>query len=388
MTARFGIDAEMLWESRPNGISTYLANVSERIGAADPASDYVLVYFHSLRRRVPPASFAPPDVPRRVVRVPVRVLDRLDRGRSPLRWELLAGRLHACLFGGRSFHPLRRGGNAGIVWDLTASVCPETMQDPDIATGWARRTERMLDTCDRVIVISESVKAELRGLPGYEDARVVVAPPGVDPTAYRPMSAADIDATLARLGVQRPYVLHVGAVEPRKNVARLVDAFANLSPALRRRFQLVVAGGLAWGVDETLAAIDRAGATGATVRHLNGVATADLPALYNGAALLAFPSVYEGYGLPVLEALACGTAVLTSDRSSLPEAAGGAAVLVDPTSTGAIAASLEAMLTTGVDEAARSRGLAHAASHTWERTAATIAGALHESADSRAAANR
>ena len=164
-------------------------------------------------------------------------------------------------------------------------------------------------------------------------------------------------------------MLSLGTVEPRKNLATLVAAFGRLPDALRQTHLLVVAGAEGWlRVDpESLAA---AAGVGDRLRCLGAVDEADLPLLYAGAAAFAYPSLYEGFGLPPLEAMACGAPVVTSNTSSLPEVVGEAAVLVDPTSVDSVRDGLAAVLADGERRRAlRAAGLARAAEFSWERTA-------------------
>jgi glycosyltransferase involved in cell wall biosynthesis len=170
----------------------------------------------------------------------------------------------------------------------------------------------------------------------------------------------------------RPYVLGVGTLEPRKNLPRLVEAFASLPLETRGDRLLALVGPDGWDAGETLGTIDR---HRALVRTLGFVPDEQLAALYRGADLFAYPSLYEGFGLPVLEAMRCGTAVLTSSLSSLPEVAGDAAVYVDPTDTADIRAGLaraleDASLRTALSDA----GLERSAEFSWTRCASeTIA---------------
>jgi glycosyltransferase involved in cell wall biosynthesis len=179
-------------------------------------------------------------------------------------------------------------------------------------------------------------------------------------------------------GIDGPYVLGVGTLEPRKNLPRLIEAFASLPQDLRAGRRLVLVGASGWDTDATTAAIAR---HGDVVRALGHVAEEDLPALYRGADVVACPSLYEGFGLPVLEAMAAGAPVLTSDRSSLPEVAGDAAVLVDPTDTAAIAAGLRRLLG---DRALRERlaglGRERARAFSWTRCARETLAVLERAA--------
>jgi glycosyltransferase involved in cell wall biosynthesis len=195
-----------------------------------------------------------------------------------------------------------------------------------------------------------------------------VTPLAADP-GFASGGAPDADV-LARHGIDFPYVLGVGTLEPRKNLPRLVDAFVGLGDAARGGRRLVLVGPIGWDSGETMSSIsahpDRVVAVGA-------VPDADLPALYRNATAFAYPSLYEGFGLPVLEAMIAGVPVLTSDTSSMPEVGGDAALYVSPRSVESIRAGLEQLLT---DAALRERlaaaGPARAAQFSWTRYAAEM----------------
>jgi glycosyltransferase involved in cell wall biosynthesis len=228
---------------------------------------------------------------------------------------------------------------------------------------------------------SEATRADLvRRFPALAD-RSRVVPLGVDPGFGARVPAG----VPAGYGLEGPYVLAVGTLEPRKNLPRLIEAFASLPDSVRRRHRLALAGSPGWSLGETEALID----AHEEVTALGYVADEDLPALYAEARVFAYPSLAEGFGLPVLEAMAAGTAVLTSDRSSLPEVAGDAARLVDPGDVGSIRGGLLELLT---DEDRREqlarRGRSRAAAFTWQRTASETVAYLTSVTSTFAAGNR
>jgi glycosyltransferase involved in cell wall biosynthesis len=172
-------------------------------------------------------------------------------------------------------------------------------------------------------------------------------------------------------GIEGDYILAVGSVQPRKNLARLVRAYSDLrrSRAQAKLPRLVVVGKLAWLYEETLRAVEECGVR-EDVTFTGYVAEADLPALYSGARCFVYPSFFEGFGLPPLEAMRCGTPVLVSDRTSLPEVVGDAGLLVDPFDTDAISAALARLIDDDeLRRQLRERGLARAARFDWRETA-------------------
>jgi glycosyltransferase involved in cell wall biosynthesis len=216
-----------------------------------------------------------------------------------------------------------------------------------------------------LLAISEATREELVRRFPRAAAKTRVTPLGADESFAR--DGSDPPAVLARHGIERPYVLATGTLEPRKNLPRLIEAFAGLPGELRDRFELCLAGTPGWGTDATFDAIAR---YRDFVRPLGYVPDADLPALYRGAELFCYPSLHEGFGLPVLEAMQCGTAVLTSAASSLPEVGGDAVRYVDPRDAAGIRDALAELLADPAqrEELAR-RGPARAALFSWRRTA-------------------
>lgn len=232
----------------------------------------------------------------------------------------------------------------------------------------------------RVIVGSEHARGELVRYYDLPKEKIVVTPYAADPI-YRPMPREEARAAVARrFGVRDAYVLAVGVLQPRKNLPRLVRAFARVVDRVPHRLLLV--GKPGWAAEELHAAIERA-RLGGRVQFTGYVPDADLPALYAAADLFAYPSLYEGFGLPPLEAMACGTPVLTANTTSIPEVVADAATCVDPADEAAIAAALEELLRSpALREELRERGFARAARFSWLETARRTLAVYREAAKS------
>jgi glycosyltransferase involved in cell wall biosynthesis len=245
---------------------------------------------------------------------------------------------------------------------------PARRVDLHLSTLWSVRAAH------HIIAVSRATRDALCQVYRAAAPKITVVHHGVAPM-FRPITdQAAIGASTARYGIAGEYILYVGTVQPRKNLIRLIDSFAQmvqetLPPRSSAPLHLVIAGKRGW---RTEAIEQRAAGHGIAERvHFTGyVDDTDMPALMSGALAFAFPSLYEGFGMPVLEAMACGTPVLTSTTSSLPEVAGDAALLVDPHDTAAIAAGLARLVDDApLREHLRQRGLERAARFSWSHCA-------------------
>lgn len=230
-----------------------------------------------------------------------------------------------------------------------------------------------------VAALSEATRSDLLALVGIPAERVAVVYPGV-PAGFRPVDPTE---TLARHGLERPYVLCVSSDHPRKNLAGMLEAFERVAPQVPH--DLVLAGPAVWASEQVGARIAASPVAG-RIRRLGLVPEADLIGLYSGADLFVMPSLYEGFGFPVLEALACGCPTITSDVSSLPEVAGDAALLTPPGDISALAAAMGRVLgDPALRHELRRRGPPQAGRFAW-RTAAEQTLALLEHAAAGGAA--
>ena len=223
-------------------------------------------------------------------------------------------------------------------------------------------------TCQRarrVIAISESTARDLTATLGIPADKIDVAAPGCDPAVFRPLPAEQIAAFRRKNDLPERFWLFVGTLEPRKNLPVLLDAYATL----KDRPPLIIGGGKGWDYDAIFAAVARHQLEDA-VRFVGFIPSEELPIWYNCAEVFVYPSVFEGFGLPVLEAMACGTPVITADASSLPEVAGNAGRCVPPDDVSAWTAALQqAWEDSAWRQTARERGISEAARFTWARTA-------------------
>ncbi len=297
------------------------------------------------------------------------------RLRLPIPVEAITGPLDVFYSPDFVLPPTRRSTRTLLtVHDLSFLRYPEAFV-PKLRRYLERLVPRSIARADVVLADSAATQADIVSLLGAPSDKVQVLYSGVHPCFRPEAEPGERERLQARYGIgDRPYVLSVGTVQPRKNYIRLIHAFNQLTNQLTNQppIQLLIAGGRGWLYQGILAEAEK---HPDRVRLLGFVDEADLPALYRNAALFAFPSLYEGFGLPVLEAMACGVPVVCSDASSLPEVAGDAALLVDPHDEDALAEAMARGLEeTDLRREMITRGLAQAARFTWERAARQLAG--------------
>jgi glycosyltransferase involved in cell wall biosynthesis len=268
--------------------------------------------------------------------------------------------------------PVRKARALLTIHDLAFLVRPEYAYPP-LRRFLERAVPRSVARAHHILADSEASRQDAIRLFGLDPARVTVVGAGVEPR-FLPLTEAETAAVRARYGLEAPFVFSVSTLEPRKNFDGLVRAFAQARRQANLPHHLVIAGGKGWLYEPIFQAVEEAGVED-VVHFLGFVPDDDLPALYNLAALFVFPSHYEGFGIPVLEALACATPVLCTDTSSLPEIAGDAAMLIPTGDHDALVQGLIHLLT---DEGARAelarRGPARAARFTWDAAARRLWG--------------
>lgn len=251
-------------------------------------------------------------------------------------------------------NPPRKTRLTATLYDLTCRLMPE-LHTPDNIRADESLVQNLISRTDGLIAISENSRQDAVRLLKLEPERIRVIYPGV----------ADVYFGARAKPAERPYVLYVGAIEPRKNVDTLLDAWD--ASHLKRDFELVIAGASGWSSEKTVA---RLASRPAGVRYLGYVPEDELPGLTAGAAAFVYPSLYEGFGLPVAQAMAAGVPVITSNTSCLPEIAGDGAILVDPRSAAELRSAIDRVLTTStLAQQLRDAGKARAERYRWNNCA-------------------
>ncbi|MBZ5623063.1 MAG: glycosyltransferase family 4 protein [Acidobacteriia bacterium] len=250
---------------------------------------------------------------------------------------------HSC----KLLNPPRHARLTATIHDLTCWLLPETHSPANVAAD-KRFAERILQRADALIAVSEATRLDAVRILKLVPEKIRVIHHGVADLFFR-VTPEDAAAVRSRYGLDRPYLLFVGTIEPRKNIDLLLQAYGGLGASLRDEFDLILAGPPGWAQDETMARLRQPSSPG--IRYLGYVAEGDLPGLFAGATAFVYPSLYEGFGFPVAQAMAAGTPVITSAVSALPEIAGGAALLIDPRSEEALRGAIERILTSPSERA-------------------------------------
>ncbi len=352
---RIGIDARMAHYRRDGGIAQYTLRLASAL-ARQLDGDELVVLHH---RADDPASLVPPGPGVRTRRLLTPAHHRLEQ------WALAAELRFAgldVLHSPDFIPPFHRTCPAVItVHDLAFRLYPELLTAE--SARYYGQIDRAVRSAEQIIAVSQATRADMLWLLDVELTKITVIPEAADP-GYHPLDEAAIAPVLAKHGLARPFILAVGTIEPRKNLPLLLSAFAALGDA---GATLAIAGRRGWLADDVFA---QAEPLGARVRFLGPVPANELAALYNAAHAFAMPSLYEGFGLPVVEAMACGAPVIISDVSSLPEIAGDAGLALPPDDEYAWRDALRQALDDDAWRATmRERSLARAPQFAWDRAA-------------------
>lgn len=264
---------------------------------------------------------------------------RLFESLSPHFFKFrLRHRSNAIFHSPNYFLPPHSGPMVATIHDLSHEVYPN-FHPRNRVDFMKRALPKSLERADFLITASESVKREVIRSFGWSEERIATTLLGVR-DIYHPRPSGDVIGAISKYGLNEGgYTLFVGTLEPRKNLIGLIDAYSRLPQALRINFPLILVGAIGWNVEPIIEKLVR-GASDGWLKYLEFLPQQDLPFLYCGARLFAYPSFYEGFGLPPLEAMASGVPVVTSNLSSMPEVANGAALLVEPNDTEAISTGL------------------------------------------------
>ena len=355
---RIAIDARLVYYTQA-GITQYVKHLVESLAQTDHESEYLLLQSRKDRESLVEQS--------NFKRIPIWTPCHHRMEQWTLRLEISP--LDIDVLHSPDFIPPSRGRFKSVitVHDLAFLLYPHFLTRE--SARYYGQIDQAVRRTDHIIAVSEATKQDLMQRLGVPENKVTVIYEASSPQ-YHPLPSEEArNHVRERFGLEDDFMLFVSTIEPRKNVPGLLQAYRRLLDSYKVSAKLALAGGRGWLFDEVFATVERLRLTD-QVRFLGRVDTADLPFLYNAARVLVQPSFYEGFGLAPLEAMACGTPVIVSNVSSLPEVVGDAGLRVDPEDVSELTVSMYRLLT---DEALRNemiqKGLARAACFSWETAA-------------------
>jgi glycosyltransferase involved in cell wall biosynthesis len=371
------INAHLLAHTRSfrrAGVSNYVEALLQHLGAIDGRNRYTIYTTRGLGRS---ALGLPPNF---VIR-PSLLPTINPRVRIP--WEQLLAPALLRVSGADVFHGVLNVAplfcpvpSVITIHDLAFLSFPQTFRRINRTyLAWATRVSAK--RAARILAVSAATKREIVNLLGIAPEKIVVTHDACDPR-FAPPDPAALAAFRARAGLPPRFILFLGTLEPRKNLLTLIDAYARIASATDA--PLIIGGGKGWLYGEIFARVEALNLRD-KVRFAGYISHEDQPLWYAAATVFAFPSLYEGFGMPPLEAMACGTPVVTSTSSSLPEVVGDAGLLIDPTNAYALAEALLRLLNDAELRAElRERGLRQASRFSWRETAERTLAAYQDAA--------
>jgi alpha-1,3-rhamnosyl/mannosyltransferase len=332
------VDARLLYERQPRGIGKTLLSLYRHLAGLRPSWTFLMCY--QVGNGHDPLSGRGNVVARQVDGKGDR-FHAWEHVWFPLSARLSGADVLHCHSGAAPVLPLCR--TVATVHDL---IPLELQPKHPGVRRWVKRIGRGARLARRVLTPSQFTRKEIHRILGVPLSKITVVHWGPNEACLTAPDAVAVTDYGMRYGMEsnRPYVLHFGMPDPRKNTRRVLEAWAQLPASIRGNYALLVVGIQGPALEEFRTLADELGLAGSAFLH-GYVPEDDLPFLLRGAAVLCYPSQSEGFGLPVIDAFACGTAVLTSNTTSLPEVAGDAALLIDPASTEAVRDGLQRLLT-------------------------------------------
>jgi len=323
-----------------SGVGHYVKRITEALDAHKGTRIHA-AYFNFLGRQVTPRLNIKEPLDQNKL-IPLRVYAKLQSYGISFPFDIFKSPVDLTIFPNFATWPtIRSRLRATAVHDLTYLYYPELMEDKNLA-HLRRVVPRSIKKADFIITVSEAVRSELIKEFSLDPARCIATPVPPEDIFYK-KNNNDVHT---KYGIPtKKYIYFIGTLEPRKNVSTLVGAYQQLPQMIKDEYSLVLAGGKGWKGQKSQAAIDRAQAAGDNVIHIGYIDQIDSPALFQKASLFVMPSLYEGFGMPVLEAMASQTPVIASDIPSLREAGGEAALYASPAEPTDFSSKIERVLT-------------------------------------------
>jgi glycosyltransferase involved in cell wall biosynthesis len=372
---RIAIDGSSFFR-RPTGVGNYTRHLTEALLRLDKDNSYTVFGFLLTRpfNQLPSCT----NLRYRFIRfIPGRIYNGLFRYNIAPPIDVLAAfKSDITFFPNFYRYPLLFAGKSIVViHDLCFLLHPQYMENQRFTNSLRKGVPQSVRKASAVVAVSENTKRELVSHVNVDPNKITVIPNGVDLEAFKPASMQSIRVVKNKYRLPQNYILYFGTLEPRKNIPGILRAYASLPKELKHTYGLVLAGAKGWKYDEIETLYNELTAAGEHIRMPGYIDDQDLAALYSGASLFVFPSFYEGFGVPPLEAMACGVPVITANSSSLPEVVGQAGKLIDPLSVSDISAAMQEILTNQTKAHRMAElGLQQAKQYTWDKSTQQLLG--------------
>ena len=362
---RIGIDARSVLKQR-TGVGNYTHNLIQHLSQLDRENQYVLFYSHHLNVKFAIPKIDNPNFESKFIRFPNKLLNLMWATVKLPKVDWFVGSVdvyHSPTF---CLNALARGKSLITIHDLNFLAYRKFA----IRSGrwhYAFKIRNYAEKVDAIIADSESTRSEIIKYLKIPEEKIHVIYLGCSP-AFQPLSSSETkQKIMEKYQIKGDFILYVGTLEPRKNLRGLIQAYAN--SRAKDDFRLVLAGGKGWKYKHIFRLVNQLKLQDRVI-FCGYVPDSDLPALYNSASVFVYPSFYEGFGLPPLEAMTCGTPVIVSHTTSLPEVVGDAGIYVDPFDIEQISLSIDTVLSdTKLCQTLREQGLKRAKLFSWEKTA-------------------
>jgi glycosyltransferase involved in cell wall biosynthesis len=379
MVKQVGIEGSLFFK-RSTGVGLYAKNLTR--AASKIESD---VNFEIVRHWLPFKHFTAPlpannHLSYRLVKwfppmVYYQVFKRLDWF---LPYDLIAMKHYdSILFFNFIAYPVRKKTKSIIVvHDLSFIYFPQFAQAKNLKYT-TKLMKRSIKRASHIITISENSKKEIMDYYKIDNSNISIVPNGIDHQVFYPRTTSEISKAAKKYKLPKEYIYFHGTIEPRKNIDGILDAYSSLAQTVRDKYGLVISGGKGWNDEAIYKKIEHLKAKGYDIVLPGYIDGPDLPAVYSGASIFVFPSFYEGFGVPPLEAMACGVPVISSNNSSLPEVVGDAALQIEASDISAIAKSIERILTdSSLATTLRKKGFVNAKKFSWDNSAKKLLSVL------------
>lgn len=348
------------------GIGRYTRVLAEQLPAFMNPEDSLKLFYFDFKGKGEQPSNLPSNVSIKRFRLcPGAIMQKLWNYSSFPSFDMLAGNADIYHFTNFLSRPVNKGKVVASIHDMSFMRYPEFTEEKNLAY-LTRGIKRTIDSADAIITISKFSAEEIEYFFPSAKGKVFYSHLGIAQN-FSPSSIEEIDAVKQKYKLERPYVITVGTIEPRKNHLLLVDAFEQIAA---QGIDLVVVGGIGWKSDKIMERLTTS-KFASQIHVLNHLGDGELPALYSGASVFALPSYYEGFGFPPLEAMGCGTPVVSAPGGSLKEVIEDAGIVVEDYNADAWATELMRAITdTELRKSLINKGLLHIKKFTWDKTVA------------------